>query len=712
MELGCKSQFFINEVNNIKKDNIAICEEINRKKDYSNKENLTKIEKIISRDNTDPIVVQTYLKIINKLNNASLLQNIKKYEFFLSKEWINKEFSNTYKKELSSSDLFYRLFNHITTFSTDMNPLEKLNFYRCIGNIGPDLKLKDVIKGFTDYSTNKELSIFIIVQNIKKRILNHIDEIEIKKNNYKDNISISFDKKMLEEAEIFKKVIDFDKNLSKEEPTQEEREKYNKRRTVLSIQDIDNIDKIIERYKKTIKIKEKLETESFSKYFNNLSLFLLSVEEKFIKRFNNLENLNIDDFKLFMDFCFFIEYYHFNEIVYYIDKWNDTFEQTTNYIEILLKENSIPKFSEFKLKGNNLVLELYIIPKKEKNIYTIENIHKYSINCLISYLKNKYICTTIDEENNIDISNYKVKNSIIREYDIEKYLKFDFVNEIYLKKIWSIFENHLLKIFKSKVINAVFDQICEKIGASKKYEFLNDSDLKKIFENTKIFQFKTNILGLTELIFCFDYVYYKGKIDDYTEEYCKLLNLCIYQITQIHEILGHLNVMIQDFFAENEITSPFVEYFDNSDNSDKPIKKQVSSDYIENLLYGESINELNINTILFLLDESKYDLELSEFQNEYRKYKKTTYEISKSQTLKDFLNSLEITSDIKISNFSTLLINDLAYKSIINNAGFKLNRRRHVHLHPPSPKVRDENVEKYIEACYEKLYDQYTSNKH
>ena len=110
--------------------------------------------------------------------------------------------------------------------------------------------------------------------------------------------------------------------------------------------------------------------------------------------------------------------------------------------------------------------------------------------------------------------------------------------------------------------------------------------------------------------------------------------------------LGHLNVMIQDFLAENEITSPFVEYIDKDDNSDKPIKKQESGDFIENLLYGESINELNINTILFLLDESKYDLELSEFQNEYRKYKKTTYEISKSQTLKDFLNSLEIISDI------------------------------------------------------------------
>ena len=667
MKLGYKNKFFIDIINDIKKDNIATCEMINQKEDYSNQENLTKVENIISRDNTEPIVVQTYLKIINKLNNANLLQNIKKYEFFLSKEWINKEFGNSYKKELSSSELFYRLFDHITTFSTDMSPQEKLNFYRGIGNIGPDLKLKDVIKGFTDYNRNKELSIFIIVQNIKQRILNRIDEIEVKQNNNnKDNISIYFDKQTLE----------------KEEPT---------------------------LYKKIIKIKEKLENESFSTYFNNLSMFLLSVKKKFVKRFNNLENLNITDFKLFMDFCFFIEYYHFNEIVYYIDKWNDTFEQTTDYIESLLKMKSIPKFSEFKLKGNNLILELYIIPKKEKNIYTIENIHKYSINCIISYLTNKYIWETIDEENNIDISNFKVKNFIIREYDIEKYLKFDFENEIYLKKIWPIFENHLLKIFKSKVIKAVFDQICEKIGVIKKYELLNDKDLKKIFENTKIFQFRTNILGLSESIFCFDYVFYKGKIDDCAEEYSKLLDLCIYQIIQIHEILGHLNIMIQDFFKESEISSPFAEY---TDNSDKPIKKPESVDYIDNLLYGESINELNINTILFLLDESKYNLELSEFQNKYKKYQINTYEISKSQTLKDFLDSLEITSDIKISNFSTLLIKDLAGKNIINNAEFKLNRRRHIHLHPPSPKERDEYVEKYIASCYEKLYDQYTSNKH
>jgi len=282
MKLGLEHQFFIDEINAIKKGNIDICEKINQKKDYSNQENLAIVEKIISRDNTDPIVIQTYLKILNKLNNENLLQNIIKYEFFLSKEWISKEFNNTYKKELSSSDLFYRLFDHITTFSTDMNPIEKFNFYRGIGNIGPDLNLKDVIKGFADYSTNKELSIFIIVQNIKKRILNHIDEIEIKKNNYKDNISISFDKKMLEEAEIFKKVIDFDKNLSKEKPTPEEREIFNKRKAVLSIKNIDNIDKIIERFKKTIKMKEKLETESFSTYFNNLSTFLLSVKKNLL----------------------------------------------------------------------------------------------------------------------------------------------------------------------------------------------------------------------------------------------------------------------------------------------------------------------------------------------------------------------------------------------------------------------------------------------
>ena len=201
MDLGCKNQFFIDKINDIKKDHIAICEKINQKKDYSNQENLAKVEKMISQDNTDPIVVQTYLKIINKLNNANLIENIKKYEFFLSKEWINKEFSNTYKKELSSSDLFYRLFDHITTFSTHMNPLEKLNFYKGIENIGPDLKLKDVIKGFTDYSTNKELSIFIIVQNIKKRILNRIDEIEVKENYNKDNISLYFDRQMLKEEE-------------------------------------------------------------------------------------------------------------------------------------------------------------------------------------------------------------------------------------------------------------------------------------------------------------------------------------------------------------------------------------------------------------------------------------------------------------------------------------------------------------------------------
>ena len=172
--------------------------------------------------------------------------------------------------------------------------------------------------------------------------------------------------------------------------------------------------------------------------------------------------------------------------------------------------------------------------------------------------QNQVSIVIINREKPNDDKYYTVNKKIINKYRFEKHLKFDSINKLYIFQKKEIWENHLIKIFTSITIKSVFQELCKKICKNIKYQdFLNEKDLKKILERSRIFQFSTGFLGLTEPTFFLYYEYYRGLIHLYGEDCSKLLNYSEIQVTKEHEILGHINVRVQNYISDMEITSIF-----------------------------------------------------------------------------------------------------------------------------------------------------------
>ena len=691
----------MDKINEIKKENIKLCQNILDKNDKQTESDLYEVEKIISKDNTEPIFINTYLKLLLKFKKNIFLETIKKYEYYLSKDLMNKEFSLFYQKKFSSAQLYYNLIEKIILYLELEDVIDKKSFYQDIILSLPKYDDKD-IKGFTDYYANKELSIYILVQHIKNSIIKHLNDVK----NYKadkNDPAIKFQLSMLKEAKIMKKVEDFDNQKNSTEPTPEEREIYLKRRKYIK----KPLDDIIKDINDEINLRSKIASKEFSNYFFNLAKFLSEVKDNFNKRFKNIENLDDNNFNLFRYFCLFIEYYDFKDIKFYVNKWNDTFSQTIKDIENIIAYNNVHNLREYILNNNNLILKIY--DKKIKRIMNIEikNINKYSINSIMYYLHNKFISSYVADYSEIlDLNNFKIKNILIKDYEIENCLKFDCIEDIYINKNWNLIEKHMIKIFTSPVIKSAFNELKKVIGVHNGYDFLNEHDLKKLLKRSKIFQFYAKLYGITLPSFFIEYIYYRGNIDSYDEVYSKLLNLCLYQVTDEHEMLGHLNVRLQKYLTEKEIYSPISSYLDENG---KTINEQESGTYIELILYGRRIHKLNLNEILFLLDEENYSVGLTEFKNNFKNCKNVPYKISKS--LEDFLNSLNIIlPDEATENGEEFILNkDLAKKGSSNDIIFNLCNSSHADIFHPSKKLND-SIPEDVTKTYKWLYDIVKSN--
>ena len=267
-----------------------------------------------------------------------------------------------------------------------MKPEEKISFYNDVISMNSEY---DNVKGFLlDYKINKELSIYISVLEIKKGIIKFIKNIKYYHINKGDPI-IKIQLEKLKEAEIYKKIEDYKiKNYNFIKPNKEELEIYEK---IKQENKNYNANKMIEEYKEKITLKSKIESQSFSNYFENFAKFLSYIKKKFDKKFKDIENLENEDFELFKEFCNFIANHNFREISLYINKWNDTFSQTNEYIRSKLEINSNDNINKYKLENNNLILEIYDNFAKNVEIKEINNIDKYSINCIIKHELTKFI---------------------------------------------------------------------------------------------------------------------------------------------------------------------------------------------------------------------------------------------------------------------------------------------------------------------------------
>jgi len=235
----------MDKINEIKNSYRQTCDKIFQKENTLEIKDLESIENILMNDNTEPKIVLCYLKLIQKFRKEDFLNQIEKYEYFLSKEVINKEFPTLFKKEISSSDMFYQLFQEILNFSDSMTLADKICFYNKLVSI--DSRYNN-IKGFVDYNINKELTIFILVTNIKKDIAKYVNEIKKYQINQDEPI-IKFQQRKLKESQIFKKVEDYKINIELQKPTNEELEIHRRIKQFNKNYNNENIDEIIGQLK-------------------------------------------------------------------------------------------------------------------------------------------------------------------------------------------------------------------------------------------------------------------------------------------------------------------------------------------------------------------------------------------------------------------------------------------------------------------------------
>ena len=141
--------------------------------------------------------------------------------------------------------MFYQLFQGILNYSDSMTPADKICFYNKLVSI--DSRYNN-IKGFVDYDTNKELTIFILVTNIKKGIAKYVNEIKKYQINQDDPI-IKFQQRKLKESQIFKKVEDYKLNKELQKPTNVELEIYQRIKQFNKNYNNENIDEIIGQLK-------------------------------------------------------------------------------------------------------------------------------------------------------------------------------------------------------------------------------------------------------------------------------------------------------------------------------------------------------------------------------------------------------------------------------------------------------------------------------
>ena len=660
----------MDKINETKTENKEQCEIICNKEGEFVQNDLDLIEKIIAQDNTEPIFILAYLKVIKHLKKQDFKNQIAKYIFFLSKELIKKNFPEYLDMKESSSEMFEKLYENILKSSFDSkNVTEKIFFHNSLTFF--DKNCVD-IKGFTDYNKNKELSIYFLVKKVKEGIIKRINKIEKFIINDKDQ-SIKMLQKMKEEAKVFQRVDDFNKNKTDIEPSDKEKEIYE---YLIKINKNYNAEQMIKDADNRIIFISKLDSQDFALYMENYASFLSAIKKEFKARFNDIENLSESDFELFRKFCLFLQYYNFNDskLNFYIKKWKNTFTQNENYILNAIKMNQNANFYEYDQKNNILTFKQIELGREKIIIKKVNNVNKYCIDCVLSYF-NEFIHDNYIDIKNIDISKFQKVEKVINEYLIEHLLKFDSVKSTYIYQKWDILEEYLLKIFTSETIKSAFRQICKELNLNEPFDFINEKDLKFILNRSNIFQFNTSVMGVTESIFFMIFIYYRGIIPYYDENCSKLLNLNFYQVTQEHEILGHLNIKLQNYFANKEISSPIVSFKDKT--GDTKFFKE-SGEFIEKLLYGRVLSELTYNESLFILDIKNYDVDCQTFRNNFLNCNKTTYKISDS--LSNLLKSLDISVSNAFKQYEPFIINKDLAKKIPTNNDLHYYHQRHYNI--------------------------------
>ena len=340
---------------------------------------------------------------------------------------------------------------------------------------------------------------------------------------------------------------------------------------------------------------------SFNYFLVSLSFFVDNVFTKFSKRFLTCDFKSEEDLLLLEDFLFFLSHFSFSIFgQQYSNIWNDTFEDIRLEEKVKIAQKKSDTQTKFELKNNVLyVMKKHIFINTN---YEIKNINDYSFEQVINYL----------------LSWERPFNP--NEFHLNKFLKIDkYSTRLYIKTIWNIWNEFLVKILSSKVIKSLFKSIVYDENTNSylnQYDFLKKDEINLILNNERYFIFKTDFHGMTEGRILSLYFYGDPYKEENTEQYNKLYYLSNNVKWNIHEIIGHLNLRFQYYvFKDKNYKSPRPKH--QTEYSNKRNGKE-SGDFIEELIFEIANDEMTVPQMLYVLDYKNYEKEINDFFKGYK----------------------------------------------------------------------------------------------
>ena len=545
--------------------------------------NNANIQKALSYDNTNEIILKEYLSILKQTNFGLFEKKIEEYYYSISEDIYMKITGQ--KKHLTSIGLLLQQFDIFKN-------------YKISGNI--------------DYENENEI---MLDNQQKSEITKYFYRIKDKEPSIPCNSS--FTKESNLELFLYETYYLLFKDMNKKinkiwEICKDKNLSVRKRLASIGIEGTESkIEQILLK---------KLMNEGvcllyYSKFFMetipNIKKYIIKIY-KTITKCLQLENINTD---------FYI-------ILFIILDLKDMilYEKTTSeFIDKIIEYESPINFNicnaEFKVEINENKAIINIAANEQ---IIIENYYQYNLEKILNKLTiNKFLH--------------------INKFVLDKYIKLEYFNSNnYIKLMMKFIEKFNTNIAKSETIKTALNFLYPELKTQKLFDsnFI-DNLFKSALNTCYYFPFigkkGAYTLSKSNTIFFFipnRTIYEEDSSSKKDRTYFLILNLGIFIYIEFHEILGHYLRLTLSKIIDYDYLSPR-----------SPISNtNESGEYVEFLLFGKRILEFNIKQILYILDIKNYEKNYIDFSEGIKDIELDTYTPSKD--LEDMLKEIDIELDI------------------------------------------------------------------
>ena len=436
-------------------------------------------------------------------------------------------------------------------------------------------------------------------------------------------------------------------------------------------------------------LKEKLnkigdDIDVFNQPFNitfNSNLYYNSLIIKFIKNYLNIKKKMLSSIyknkeKMFKDkiktinrlknFLDIKHGYNIEYILFYISSYF-TSEEILNLLKMFLDDKKHFDLNDFKELLEKKKLETLVFNSSKKKKKRIDLGPRIENNELIFN----------DEVREIKLSNfenYSYKSIIDNLYTkgtiSYKDMKFSKVlNNHYFSPYLNFLKKLLKNILGTKVIKTYIKYYLKNVlKVDEKYCNILLLNYDEIWDNinflpifSKAFLALTDKMNLKVYFSCLKMNNDNFLIDEEVE---KFINIAIFVLYFLHEIVGHYFRFYLRYLTTDEIGKKYS--FDSKVEENNP---DEAGFYLEEKLFGEIIDKINLNESLFILDTKNYDCDFDQFKENFKsvRYNNKNIEINNlSDYLKDFYNTFNFEEESEIKEIKNVYIS-IKFSGKMNN---------------------------------------------